>query len=111
MPKIFSIALIMMIMSACHQHIAPPHNIDDACVIVHHHDEWRSALVKGKRDSRVPTALILAIIRQESSFRAEIRPAMRYFLGFIPIGRASSAYGYAQVIDSTWQWYQKSNQA
>ena len=33
---------------------------------------------------------------------------MEYFLWIIPIGRKSSAYGYAQVKDETWDWYIKS---
>ena len=32
---------------------------------------------------------------------------MRYVLGFIPIGRESSAYGFAQAKDGTWADYQK----
>ena len=30
---------------------------------------------------------------------------MEYFLGFIPIGRASDAYGYAQAKTMTWDDY------
>ena len=32
---------------------------------------------------------------------------MQYFLGFIPTGRASDAYGYSQALSSTWAEYQK----
>jgi hypothetical protein len=32
---------------------------------------------------------------------------MQYFLGFIPTGRASNAYGYSQALESTWADYQK----
>ena len=30
---------------------------------------------------------------------------MKYYFGFIPRGRVSSAYGYAQVLDGTWEHY------
>ena len=43
---------------------------------------------------------------QESSFVHDAQPPMQYFL-FIPTGRASSAYGYAQVKDETWADYQR----
>ena len=32
---------------------------------------------------------------------------MRYFLGIIPLGRESSAFGYAQALDGTWADYKK----
>lgn len=49
----------------------------------------------------------MAIMYQESSFKAKARPPMRYFLGFIPKGRASNAYGYSQALKSTWASYQR----
>ena len=33
---------------------------------------------------------------------------MRYILGVIPRGRQSSAYGYAQALDGTWEEYKNS---
>jgi hypothetical protein len=48
----------------------------------------------------------MAIIFQESSFNANARPPMAYFLGLIPKGRASDAYGYSQALKSTWSEYQ-----
>ena len=30
-----------------------------------------------------------------------------FFLGIIPTGRISSAYGYAQALNGTWDWYKK----
>ena len=32
---------------------------------------------------------------------------MRFFLGFIPYGRPSDAYGYPQALDSTWAAYKR----
>ena len=48
----------------------------------------------------------MAMMYQESSFRYDAQPPMRYFL-FIPLGRPSSAYGFAQVKDETWADYQR----
>ena len=33
----------------------------------------------------------------------------KYFLGIVPWGRQSSAYGYAQALDGTWADYKKSS--
>ncbi|GKS65064.1 hypothetical protein YTPLAS72_23680 [Nitrospira sp.] len=49
----------------------------------------------------------LAIIHQESRFRYNAKAPKDYLLGFIPWGRQSSAYGYAQVMKGTWNWYKK----
>ncbi|MBT8147809.1 MAG: hypothetical protein KJN90_13215, partial [Gammaproteobacteria bacterium] len=38
-------------------------------------------------------------------FKARAKPARRRFLWVLPGARLSSAYGYAQAIDSTWQDY------
>ena len=49
--------------------------------------------------------IAMAIMNQESAFRKKARPPRTRLLGFIPWRRQSSAYGYAQVIDGTWQQY------
>lgn len=49
----------------------------------------------------------MAIMYQESSFKRKARPPMQYFLGFIPTGRASDAYGYSQALKGTWAEYKK----
>lgn len=49
--------------------------------------------------------IAMAIMNQESAFKRKARPPRKYLLGFIPWRRASSAYGYAQVIDGTWREY------
>ena len=47
----------------------------------------------------------MSFVRHESSYRAKARPPFKWFL-FIPLGRASSAKGYAQAQDPVWGEYQ-----
>ena len=49
----------------------------------------------------------MAIMHQESSFIADAQPSDHIFFGLIPWFSASSAYGYAQAKDETWDIYQK----
>lgn len=49
----------------------------------------------------MPAQIQLAIIRNESSFRHNARPRSRSG------GYLSSAYGYPQAIDGTWEWYRR----
>jgi hypothetical protein len=47
----------------------------------------------------------MAMIHQESKFVGNARTPQRYALGIIPMGRESSAYGYSQALDGTWEEY------
>ena len=47
----------------------------------------------------------MAIMFHESKFRRKAKPPRRYILGVIPGKRRSTAYGYSQALDSTWQAY------
>ena len=49
----------------------------------------------------------MAIIRQESSFKPNAAPDREKILGVIPWKRPSSAKGYAQAVNSTWEDYKK----
>ena len=49
--------------------------------------------------------MLLAIIHQESAFQADARPPRTWYLGFIPGPRPSSAHGYSQALDGTWDDY------
>jgi len=48
-----------------------------------------------------------SIIRQESSFQFDAKPPRGKIPGFIPWKRPSDAYGYAQALDSTSDWYRE----
>jgi hypothetical protein len=49
----------------------------------------------------------MATIHQESKFVSDARTPFKYVLGVIPMGRQSSAFGYSQALDATWEEYQK----
>ncbi len=73
-------------------------------------DQRPSYLRAFKRTERkwgVPVHVQMATIYQESTFNSRARTPMRFAVGLIPIGRQSSAYGYAQALDGTWQEYRQ----
>lgn len=70
--------------------------------------DWYEDVHNATKRWHIPEHVILAIIHQESRFRSRAKPPRNYLLGFIPWGRKSSAYGYGQVKDSTWEWYKRS---
>jgi hypothetical protein len=61
-----------------------------------------------KRKWGVPVHVQMAIIHQESRFKADARTPMKYILGVFPTGRQSSAFGYSQALDGTWKEYRQS---
>jgi hypothetical protein len=102
-----AIALLCAVfLAACST--TPPKNINDICEIFREKGGWYDDAKDSFERWGVPIHVQLAIIYQESHFKYDARTEMQYFLWFIPIGRKSSAYGYAQVKDATWEWYMKS---
>ncbi len=67
--------------------------------------DWARALVSAERRWGIPPHVTASIIYQESSFVHNARPPAKASLLGVPVGRVSSAYGYAQVLDGTWKEY------
>lgn len=85
----------------------PPQAAGDLCAIFDERPDWREAVLASALRWGAPAEVQMAILWHESGFRAEARPPKRYALGFIPAGRVSSAYGYPQAVDGTWDWYRR----
>ena len=94
-----------MLLEACAQ--VPPSDLDDLCAIFEARPAWRAAAEGAAARWEVDAATILAVIHQESRFRATARPGWRLALGVVPVGPRSSAYGYGQVKDGTWDDYRR----
>ena len=83
----------------------PPKNLSDSCEIFEAKNGWYRDALKAYERWGLPVHIQLAIIYQESSFVHDAKPPRDRLLWVIPWGRISSAYGYAQAKDSTWDWY------
>ena len=99
---IFSM-LLAFNLSACLT--TQPRNITNVCAIFEDRRSWYRAARNSEQRWGVPIAVNMAIIYQESSFRARARPERSKVLWVFPGTRPSSAYGYAQALDGTWQDY------
>ncbi len=82
-----------------------PSNLEHACAILDERPGFRRAFAASERRWGVPVPVQMAIIYQESKFISDARTPFRYTLGVIPMGRQSSAYGYSQALDGTWDEY------
>lgn len=100
---------ILLLAAACAA--SRPTRPSDLCSIFAERPDWYEAARDSYRRWGVPVPLQLAVIHQESGFDADARPPRRWYLGFIPGGRPSTAYGYGQVLDSTWARYRSATGA
>ena len=85
-----------------------PQNLDNACSILDQRPSFLPAFRAAKRKYGVPISTQMAVIWQESKFKADAKTPKKYKFWIIPAGRQSSAYGYAQALDGTWKEYKES---
>ena len=93
-----------LILSSCANY--KPTKIDNICQIFWGETDWYEDARASRNRWGTPITVMMAIMKQESSFRADVRPDRPKFL-FIPLPRKSSAYGYAQAQDPAWDDYKK----
>jgi hypothetical protein len=99
------LALVGILLSAC-GHERPPSTVVDACRMQTERPKWFAAMRKTEAKYGVPVAVQLATIARESSFVADAQPTKRIGSGlFSREVPRSSAYGYAQALDGTWDDY------
>ncbi len=84
-----------------------PRDLDNACSILRERPHYARAFRATERRWGVPMHVQMATIYQESKFKSDARTPLRYRLGVIPMGRQSSAFGYAQALDATWDEYRQ----
>jgi len=108
MSRIISALIALLIMASCGGgHKSPPRNLDNACSIITQRADYLKAFKSTERRWGVPVHVQMATIYQESRYRADARTPHKYVLGIIPMGRVSSAYGYSQALDGTWDEYRR----
>lgn len=84
-----------------------PKTPENLCGIFLERYDWLQSAEQSYEKWHVPIHVQMAIMYQESGFMSNAAPPRTYFFGFIPGPRRSNAYGYAQALDSTWEWYKR----
>lgn len=111
MSRTLRAVLLLLLVSSCGGRSGgpAPDNLDNACVILDQRPQYARAFRAAERRWGIPLHVQMATIYQESKFDGEARTPFRWTLGIIPMGRASSAYGYSQALDGTWEEYKEEN--
>ena len=98
------IVLLLVGVSGC-SYAPPPKRQADVCQVFSQYPDWYDYAVKSQRKWGTPVHILMAFVRHESSFQSHAKPPMRWLL-FIPLGRPSSAKGYAQAQNPVWSEYE-----
>lgn len=101
------IVALLALLAGC---ATAPNKTRDICAVFDQRDgwfnSWQRAAERTERQYGVPVPILMATMYTESGFSPYARPPRTKLFGFIPWKRPSSAYGYSQALDGTWDKYQ-----
>ncbi len=99
------ILLVCSLLMACAP--PPPRDRLNICKIYSQYPKWYWVGLKTYEKWQVPPSVQMAVIYQESRFNAYAKPMRERLLWIIPWKRPTTASGYTQATDGTWQNYQQ----
>ena len=102
-----TVVLVLIVANCGSGNYTAPRDLENACSIVDERPQYLRAMKRTERRWGVPVHVQMATIHQESKFVGNARTPLRFALGVIPMGRQSSAYGYSQALDATWDEYKR----
>lgn len=108
MSRLLRLGILLLLVSCGGGNNSAPRDLDNACSILDQRPKYHAAMKRAERAWGVPVHVQMATIYQESKFIGNAKTPHRFALGIIPMGRQSSAYGYSQALDGTWEDYVKS---
>ena len=104
--KINFILITLILLASCAA--TPPSKTSNICDIYDEKRSWYRASLKTEKKWGIAPEVTMAFIKHESSYQQGAKPERtRIFFGLLPGKRKSTAYGYAQVTDGTWESYKK----
>ncbi|MBI1173020.1 lytic transglycosylase [bacterium] len=106
MSRTLRASMLLLFLASCGGgNFSAPRHMDDACAVIQQRPHYLAAMRSVQSRWGVPISVQMAVLYQESKFIGNARTPHQFALGVIPLGRQSSAYGYAQALDSTWDDY------
>ena len=103
--KIFTALLLGLILQSCMA--TPPQNPDNICLIFEEKNSWYKAVMRSEKRWKIPPYVLMSFVYQESSFQSDAKPERTKLLWVIPWKRKSTAVGYSQALNMTWEDYKE----
>ena len=103
MKKSLLIVFLSALLSGCFS--TPAVKVSNICNLMDEEVSWYRAIKASEKKYGAPAHVQLAIIYQESNFASDAKPPREKLFGVVPWFRPTTAYGFAQAVDDTWEWY------
>ncbi len=103
--RIWTLSILLVCICCCAGAQHAPENTDNVCEIFRENRQWYKSARSSCKRWGIPIPVLMAIVHQESKFEAKAKPPRTTCLCIFPGSRPSSAYGYAQALDKTWEKY------
>ena len=103
--KVSLIFLLGLTLQSCMA--TPPKNPDNICLIFEEKKSWYKAVMKSEKRWKIPPYVLMSFVYQESSFQSDAKPERTKLLWVIPWKRKSTAVGYSQALNMTWEDYKE----
>lgn len=101
-----SMAVAVFLAGGC---ASMPSNAEDICDVFDEKRAWYRHAKKAEKSWDISIPIMMAFAYKESSFKHDARPPRTRLLGIVPWRRPSSAYGFAQATDETWEDYMRAS--
>lgn len=85
----------------------PPKNTKNLCSIFDEKGGWYKDAKKAHKRWGSPIPVMMAMMHRESSFKRKAKPPRKRILWIFPGPRPSTAYGYSQALETTWDIYKR----
>lgn len=96
--------IVTFILMACSS--APPKKQSNLCSIFGQKPDWYDYAKRAQAKWGIPKHILMSFVRHESSYKGNAKTPFDWFL-FVPLGRKSSAKGYAQAKNPVWKEYKE----
>ncbi len=103
MKKIALLLLLPLLLTGCLS--TPAVTVNNICTLMDEEVSWYRSVKASEKKYGAPAHVQLAIMYQESNFASDAKPPREKLFGVVPWFRPTTAYGFAQAVDDTWDWY------
>ncbi len=103
MKKIALLLLLPLFLTGCLS--TPAVTVNNICTLMDEEVSWYRSVKASEKKYGAPAHVQLAIMYQESNFASDAKPPREKLFGVVPWFRPTTAYGFAQAVDDTWDWY------